>query len=506
MSSQKPNVLFIMTDQQRADTIAALGNERIHTPNFDRLVERGISFTNAYSQCPVCVPARYNYRTGREMPTTRCYSNGGPITAVDEIEDACGDYLARRMSNLGYRTFGVGKFHTSPRYADIGYETQHYSEGIYGEEDWHRDDYAAWIREEHPEYDHVEMLHGERTEMYYMPQTSPLAAEHTVEAWAADRAIAAIEREGDRPFFGLVSFFGPHPPLAPPTPYNRMYDPRDMPMQVRGDPDVDRADEQIQWMNDAIWVTDEAGEVDDIRRRACWARYYGEITYIDAQVGRLLDAVESRDDADNTVICFYSDHGEHLGDHRAWQKESFFEEAARVPFLVSWPAALPGGERNDELVCLTDLFGIATRAAGERDVRDGIDVLGMLQGDTTPRDRLIGYYGTPGSRRFKVMVREDDWKYVFLANGGRELLFDLAADPNERHNHRSAQPEVVAELREHVVSTLAERGVSDAIDDGDLREYSYEERDPVRIQQFNHPVDGFPDEPADVLRDSESPR
>jgi choline-sulfatase len=496
----RPNVLFVMTDQQRADTIAALGNEWIHTPNFDRLVERGVSFTNAYSQCPVCVPARHNVRTGREMPTTGCYANGGPVTDVEEMERRCGDFLPRRMAALGYRTFGVGKFHTDPTYADLGYGTQLYSEETYGSEaEWAGDDYASWIRSEHPEYDHVEMLHGERTEMYYMPQTSPLAAEHAVEAWAADRAIEEIERDGERPFFGLVSFVGPHPPLAPPTPYNRIYDPREMPGPVLGDRETDHADEQLPWMNHVIWATDDGGGVDDLRRRTCWARYCGELTYIDAQLGRILDAVESREDAENTVICFFSDHGDHLGDHHAWQKESFFEQAARVPFLISWPEELPAGERRDELVSLTDLFGIATRAAGEPEPRDGIDVVGMLDGAVDARDHLVGYYGTPGTRRFKTMVREGDWKYVFLANGGRELLFDLGTDPDETGNLADERGDVRERLRAVAAAELREQGVEDALDGDDLLELPSETFDRSRIQQFNHPVDGFPDEPADVL-------
>ena len=501
MSDEQPNVLFIMTDQQRFDTIAALGNETIHTPNFDRLVARGVSFTNAYSQTPVCVPARYNYRTGREPTMTGCYGNGGPTTDAETIENRCGSYLARRMSELGYRTFGVGKFHTTPRYADIGYETQYYSEETYGKGDWERDDYASWIRAEHPEYDHVEMLHGERTEMYFMPQTSPLAAEHTVEAWAADRAIEEIDRASDRPFFGLVSFVGPHPPLAPPTPYNRMYDPRDMPERSVGSPDVDRADEQLTWMNHAIWATDDEGVVDDVRRRTCWARYYGELTYIDAQLGRILDAVHAREDAAETLICVFSDHGEHLGDHRAWQKESFFEASTRVPFLVSWPSELPQGERCDELVCLTDLFGIATTAAGQPEYRDGIDVLGVIRGECEPRDQLVGYYGAPDSRQFKLMVREGDWKYVFLANGGRELLFDLAADPQERTNRSGDHPAVVDRLRADAANRLAERNITAALDQGDLRKRSFEERNRQRIEQFNEPIDGFPSDPAAVLEE-----
>jgi choline-sulfatase len=489
-----------MTDQQRFDSIAALGNDRIHTPNFDRLVERGVSFANAYSQCPVCVPARNNIRTGREMPTTGCYSNSGPVTEASEIEDRCDEFLPRRMRELGYRTFGVGKFHTDPTYADLGYDRQLYSEEFYREEEeWDRDDYANWIREEHPEYDHVEMLHGERTEMYFMPQTSPLAAEHAVEAWAADRAIDEIERADERPFYGLVSFIGPHPPLAPPTPYNRMYDPQEMPDPVLGDREVDHMDDQLPWMNHVIWATTDDDTVDDIRRRTCWARYYGELSYIDAQLGRLIDTVESREDADNTIIAFFSDHGEHMGDHHAWQKESFFEVSTRVPFLLSWPDELPSGETNEELVCLTDLFGIATRAAGELESRDGIDVIGMLNGDAEPRDRLVGYYGEPGTRKFKSMIKEDDWKYIFMTNGGREQLFNLDRDPEETNNLAGDRDGIRTRFRKVTISTLESRGVEAALDGDDLLEFEFKPFERFRVHQFNHPVTGFPDDPAAVL-------
>ena len=112
-----PNVLYIMTDQQRFDTIAALGNPHIYTPNFDRLAARGVAFENAYSTCPVCVPARYTIRTGRDPHTTAIYQNG-PQRPVEGqaagMEERCGGYLARTMRGLGYRTFGIGKFHANP--------------------------------------------------------------------------------------------------------------------------------------------------------------------------------------------------------------------------------------------------------------------------------------------------------------------------------------------------------------------------------------------------------
>ncbi len=130
----RPNILYIMTDQQRFDTIRALGNPDIYTPNMDRLVRRGLAFSNAYSTCPVCVAARHTIRTGCEPLTTRVLSNGIAPPAPGQagsIQERCGSYLAQSMRGLGYRTFGIGKFHTNPWDEDLGYETYLRSEELY---------------------------------------------------------------------------------------------------------------------------------------------------------------------------------------------------------------------------------------------------------------------------------------------------------------------------------------------------------------------------------------
>jgi arylsulfatase len=532
----RPNILFVMTDQQRFDTIAALyeadgrlsspwtatggessarpghtavrgrspgpeGLTAIYTPNLDRLVARGVSFTNAYSTCPVCVPARYTIRTGREPPTTRVFTNGRsrPVSGQAEtMEGRCGPYLPRTMHRRGYRTFGIGKSHTQPWNEDLGYEVHLHSEELYGTSAQRRQDaYAAWIAREHPSFDYIEALMGERTEMYYMPQVSPLPQELTVERWAADRAVEQIQAEDGRPYFGFVSFIGPHPPFAPPVPFNRMYDPDRMPDPVRGDLKTDHMDEQIPWMNHIIW----AESINDPHARVLRARYYGEITYIDDCLGRILDAVDACADADNTVICFFSDHGDHLGDHAAWQKESFFDAACHVPFLISWPDQLPGGVRRDELVCLTDLFGLATGASGQAETRDGIDLLAILEGSAKGRSFLVGTYGEPGTRRFKIMVRDEMWKYIFVANGGGEQLFDMVNDPLELQNRVAEQEEVARSMRQRAVSAVDVPGAADALERGDLREFPYAERERRRIHQFDRSrgVTSFPERPQDVL-------
>lgn len=503
MSSSKPNVLFIMTDQQRFDTIAALGNEQIYTPNMDRLVKRGLSFDNAYSPCPVCVPARYAIRTGCEPPTMRIFTNEISKPAegqAESIKERCGEYLPATMRSLGYRTFGIGKYHSSSWNEDLGYDVHLHSEELYETAAQREGDaYAAWLHKEHPEYDHLEGLMGERTEMYYIPQMSAQPAHCAVEAWAADRTVEQIGLEDDRPYFGMVSFIGPHPPFAPPVPFNRMYDPDRMGDSICGDLENDHMDQQIPWMNDIIW----AESISPPLRRILKARYYGEISYIDSCIGRILDAVETRDDSDNTVICFFSDHGDHLGDHHAWQKESFFDVSTRIPFLVSWPEKLPAHKRRSELVSLTDLFGIATGAAGSIDAREGIDLLNVVAGSSSPREYLYGYHGLPGTDSFKIMVRDSRWKYIFFANGGREQLFDNQNDPGELHNLAKDERGVVNILRSKAVDACAKAGSRDALENGDLKELPFRKWkwNGERIYQFDlsKGISGFPETPGDLL-------
>lgn len=500
-ASRKPNVLFVMTDQQRFDTIAALGNHQIYTPNLDRLVARGVTFHNAYSTCPVCVPARYTIRTGCEPHTTRIFQNGRPVPAqglAPTMNGRCGAYLAETMRSLGYRTFGVGKFHTSPWKEELGYDVHLRSEEIYSSPEQRRGDaFAHWIATKHPEYNFLETLMGERTEMYYMPQMSPMPAHVTVEGWAAQRAVELITGIDKRPYFGFVSFIGPHPPIAPPVPFNRIYDPDRMSNPLKGRVDDDHLDEQIPYMNHAIFAED----INDSHARVLKARYYGEITYIDHCIGQILDAVDKRGDGDNTLICFYSDHGDHLGDHHAWQKESFFEASTHIPFLLSWPDKLPAGTASADLVCLTDLFAIATGAAGQLQARQGMDVLGLVGGRAQPRETLFGYYGDPGTRRFKIMARQGKWKYIFLANGGREQLFDLEADRDELNNLATSQPDIAQGLRDAACHACNRPELQSVLDKNGLLRLPFEARPAERIYQFDRSrgVEGFAHDPRELI-------
>ena len=481
-----PNILFVMTDQQRFDTIASLGNPQANTPNLDRLVRRGVACTNAYSSCPVCVPARYSLMTGCEPSKTSWLSNWAP---GDRVPERCGPYLASTLAARGYRTWGLGKFHTEPRHELLGFQTHEYSEELWPtEEEFLADDYVAWLRARSNGFDHIEQVHGERSDMYYVPQLRPMPAALTGEAWLATRAVEELRSRDARPYFGFVSFVTPHPPIAPPVPYNRMFNPDDMPDPTFGDPAIDAADDYLGWMNHAVWAED----IPPAQARRLRARYLGSIAFIDDCIGKILDAVEARPDADNTLICFFSDHGDHMGDHRAWQKESFFEASCRVPMLLSWPGQLAPNTRFNGLAALTDLFGLATTASGAAELRDGHDLLNTLLGTAPQRDALIGMYGTPGTRHFKCMIRQGDWKYIWLANGGRQLLFNVRLDPNESRSLVVAEPAVLAYLRAEAIRVLSSRELTQpAISGGALLALRFEPFPRVRIKQFARGVTDF---------------
>lgn len=486
MSDNRPNILYLMCDQFRYDCIRALGNTGIHTPNLDRLARRGVVFERAYSTCPVCIPARWTLRTGRETWNTGCYANEPPVPMdglPEDMTQRCGAYLAQVLKSAGYHTFGYGKFHAHPYFKpELGYDDHRVCEELWETpERREQDSYASWLKREHPEYNHLEQPHGDRTNMYYMPQTSALPADCVVEGYLADCTVERLASlPENEPWFGFVSFLGPHPPCAPPVPFNRMYDPDKLPNPVRGDAEVDHMDEQIPWMNRIIW----ADELNDFSARNFRSRYYGEITYIDGCIGRILDAVETRPDADNTLICFFADHGEHLGDHHAWQKESWFEASCHIPFLISWPARLAPG-RTDALACLTDLFGLATSAAGIPELRDGVDLLGALEGSAAPRETLTAVYGRPGTPLFKIMLRTGDWKYIYMANGRGEQLFCTGQDPQELHLCNAEQPELLARLRAQATAFCDRPGLYAALENGALRGFDYTERPRPRIHQFD---------------------
>ncbi len=486
----KPNILCIMTDQMRFDAIAELGNPDIYTPNLDRLVRRGAVMSRAYSNCPVCVPARYAIRTGSSPLRSGSFQNE-PAIGKGLMEERCGEFLAKAMRRRGYRTFGIGKFHAMSPDTDIGYDVRLHCEDL----EWPGDDYVNAMRR-HPEYGDVEQYHGERTEMYYQPQLSPVPAKLKSESWVTDRSLEQMSADDDRPWFGFVSFLGPHPPFAPPEPYNRMYDPDRMRDPVAGPDDIDFMDERVRWNRYFVF----AEEMSNAHFRTLRARYYGTISYIDSCIGRLLDAVD-----DDTFICFTADHGEFLGDHQAIQKENFFEESVHVPMLISWPGQIDAGSSCDAVTMLSDLFGLFTSAAGDLELRDGADLFGVLQGRAEPRETAFSYSSAPGTLDFRAMALRGPWKYIFHANGGGELLFNLDEDPREHVNRIKDSSALSDELRTTLIAEMKRFPAGlPGLENGTLKTFPRTPLKMERVYQFRHYCgigkDGFPAKPEAVFQ------
>jgi choline-sulfatase len=448
------------------------------------------------------MPARYTIRTGCTSRNTRSFINQlapGVNGQKPTMEERCGLYLGKTMRNLGYRTFGIGKFHSYPWNEDLGFDIHLHSEELYENQDQRkRDSYVKWLRENHPAYDYVEALMGERTEMYYQPQISIVPKELGVENWAAEQAANQINVKDEKPYFGFVSFIGPHPPFAPPLPYNRMYNPDNMENPSISDINIDLMDEQMNYMNHMIW----AEEMSNPHIRILKARYYGEISYIDSCLGKILDAVEKRNDANNTLIVFTSDHGDNLGDHHSWQKECFFDTVIKIPLLVSWPKELPQNKTLESLASLTDLFGIATSAADKLETRDGVDILGIIKSNAFERKHLVGLYGLPGTSLFKIMIRDLRWKFIYFSNGAKKQLFDLLADPRETLNQVDNLPDIAENLFQIAIQECQHPGLIDALENGKLKSFPYKERPKSRYYQFDSSrgILGFPEKPEDALK------
>lgn len=437
------NVLFIMCDQLRFDCIASLGNTIVKTPNIDRLVRRGASFTNAYTSCPLCMPARYTINTGLTPFSTAITTNDVSEYSKNQVS---GKYIASYMQKQGFRTFGIGKFHTDPYNEPLGFEKHLYSEEIYLNGCEYKDDYYNFIRTNHPEFDFIEQLHGERSEMYYQPQISMLPEDITVENWVANRAVEELDSKDPRPFFGYVSFIGPHPPFAPPIPYNRMYDPNLMPVSVNGDLLNDHVDEYLPFMNHLVYTE----SVSESQIRILKSRYYGEISYIDNCLGKILDKLETRKDANDTMIIFCSDHGDLLGDHNSWQKESFFESSCHIPMLVSLPGEIEAGTKCNSLVTLEDIFATISSCSGNPEYREGLDLIDVIN-EKENKDYIFGIatYG----EFFKAMIFDGKYKLIYFSNGGKLQLFNLEYDRDEKEN----VAEKYSEITKKLIDILIER-------------------------------------------------
>ena len=464
MSSQ-PNILFILTDQQRGDTVHADANRHIRTPVMDRLCREGVNFRRAYTPSPVCVSARASILSGQYPHNNGCYDNGFP-QPLDR--PSMMDLLAR----AGYQTHGVGKMHfTSDGNALRGFESRDTQEEL--RRNVADDDYLTCVHEQG--FSHVHDVMGARGEMYYIPQISQLPARLHPTSWVGDRSIDFLRnRDDSRPFFMWTSFIHPHPPFSPPTPWNKLYRGPLMPLPKRPDAMEDLWTHFNRHQN--RYKYRDAG-LDDRLLQVMRGYYWACVSFIDYTVGRILAVLEEKGELDNTLVLWTSDHGELLGDYNCFGKRSFLDSAARVPLLIRHPGRFPAGVVEETPASLVDLIptflGTAGADAGDAEL-DGVDLAGLV-GQGQPR---TVYSQIQRGQRGMYMAYNGDLKYFYSAGDEKEYLLDHRVDPEETRNcaYNPMYAKAVEAMRSGLIDFYQSEGYTDPLDGDAWKVY-----DPIRL-------------------------
>ncbi len=449
---KKNNILLITTDQQRFDTIAVAGNNHINTPHLNWLADRGIIFSRAYTDSPVCMPARASIMNGKHGFTTDYTHNYHRPIPVDSAYSLPGLLTAN-----GYQTRAQGKMHFFPNRKNYGFEHMEILE-----------DYYRYM-ELHPEKG-IPSNHGlGQNEMEVAIST--VDESNSLTRWTVDRSIDFLEtRDESRPFFLWTSFAKPHPPFDPCLPYWLLYQNADLPGPVYGN-----------WSHDVEKIS--PGFLESSQRLACAQRltkkqlldakraYYACITQIDYNLGYLFARMRELDILDNTTIIFTSDHGEMLGDHNLSSKSVYFEASAHVPMIVvpakELIAETKRGTICDKLVCLADVLPTCLEFAGIKKPNnlkiDGISLLDQLSG----KAKHEIFFGRTGEHLYCVI--EDNYKYVWTGMGGGELLFDIKNDPYEQCDliMEGTAEKILERMRKHLVKHI-EKNKSKGVKNGKL--------------------------------------
>lgn len=437
----QPNIVFIITDQQRYDTIAALGFPHVDTPNLDRLANEGAYLTGCYAAAPSCVPARASLFSGYYPHTTGVLNNAASWQ---------NGWIAD-LASAGYDCVNIGKMHTQPMDAPAGFRARRVVEnkdrsmakrGREFVDEWDKAiAKAGFDKPGLPSYgllpDYASSLGA-----FDWPLPRELHSDVFVGATAADWI---SEKKIDAPFFLQVGFPGPHPPYDPPKEDVTPYLNRDLKIRPMPPEDLATQPEAFQKLaakhaagdHDAVRHKIDADVAERHRQRAY---YLANVTLIDTEVGRIIDALEDAGELENTIIVFTSDHGDSLGDHGHSQKWTMYEEVIRLPLIIWGPKHFSAKgpingliQHMDIAPTLFDLAGIAFPEG-----REAISFASALNGAPfAGRDAVFCEQGRDVVFQFSdfvSMIRTQRWKYVHFIDEDYGQLFDLQADPHEEHN------------------------------------------------------------------------
>jgi arylsulfatase A-like enzyme len=421
--TDRPNILWYCTDQQRFDTIGSLGNSFVRTPTIDSLVRQGVAFTRAYCQSPICTPSRSSFMTGLYASRVHNTRNG------NESFPDWPPLISKLIAEAGYQCGLIGKFHltsaghrTEPR-IDDAFSYWKFSHAP--RDDWPKGhDYADWVRDRGGDLDALRA------------SDDRVAAEFHQTTWASEMAIEFIRQERAKPWLLNINVYDPHPPFIPPRSYADLFDPAEMP-----GPYVQASDLKQQ---QKLANVDFQNDPDAPDGKTAQARYYAMIAQVDDQLARILATLEATGQRENTVILFTSDHGESLGDHGLMYKGCrFYEGLVRVPLIFSSPSRFQQNLQANGLVELLDMSATLLDLCDveQPDYFQGRSLLPVLCGDESGErirdyarseyfDSLDSHF-TGGSGTFATMHRTDRHKLVVYHDHNLGELYDLQDDPWE---------------------------------------------------------------------------
>ncbi len=480
--ADRPNILLITTDQQRFDTISALGNDTIYTPHLDWLVRNGWHFNRCYSAAPICVPARHTIMTGLDGQTTGRHHMGG----WGDEPSALHPTIPGLLTQNGYQTHAYGKMHFNPMRAHFGFE--------------HIELPADYMRTmaKHPELG-IPMDHG-IGQNESVPVFSTVPDSHSLTHWTVDRSINFLEtRDESRPFFMWTSFTKPHAPYDCSKEYWDLYDGAPIPDAVFGDWSEKAEDIPDGWL-ESTWMLNNTGELPEHKRKAMKRAYYGCISQVDYNLGLLFARMNEMKLLENTWIIFTADHGDMLGDHHMGAKHCHLEGSSHIPMLIRPPGPLwdidneqrQGG--SDAICCLADILPTCLGIAGvELPEHDGQDLRHLMDQSSDAREHLYCR-----CQEYHAVITATH-KYHFMGLGGDELFFDISQDPMEQRNliGTGEAEEELNRLRAIVAENIREQGEDNA--DGDKPVSKKEPRDKASAHRTLMPGHHSRLFPCDVL-------
>lgn len=450
----RPNVLFMMTDQQRWDALGCAGNRAVHTPNIDRIARQGAWFSHAYSSTPTCTPARAGLLTGMSP-----WNHG--MIGYFQVAERYPVEMQRLMGQAGYHTYAIGKLHYHPQRNVHGFDGALLDESGRVITPGFVSDYRQWFKEVAPDRDPDVTGVGWND---YEAVSYKLPEELHPTHWTGQQAVEFINGyRSEQPFFLKVSFARPHSPYDPPQRFFDGYRDADMPAPWVGDWCAQNAEAPDPVPSDT-WY----GDLGVAQAKRSRRGYYGSVSFIDEEVGRILDALERRGMLDNTLVIFTSDHGDMLGDHHLWRKSYAYEASAHIPLIVRWPESgfenMRRGRTLEHVAELRDILPTCLDAAGAEipDEVDGRSLLDPVRGQAQDWRKWIDMEHDIcySPRNHWNSLTDGRWKYIYHAQDGSEQLFDLKNDPGEERDlaKRPDYGDMLSLWRNQMVSHLEVRG------------------------------------------------